>query len=474
MPDNPHLMDETKVPANWVDVPSPSPLGAPAPPAPNQMPQFFSGSMPPALQHDKTFVGTEVGTPGIPKHSLMPLGNQASAFTNAAAESTAKILISQIPAAPAPVSTTDTGDGLIHGDVVWEVDPAFFCIRDDFSMAPVVDPLVDFVSEFNWHGINGGAGNFQSAVWPGQGFSGGMPAFGFVTMINNSTANNASWLCPRTSPSTIAQIGWPILDYPGWKLIWVFTVEREFHGSVPAAFSFAQTSLYMGMGNWPFIANEPQINTTPRPLDFIGLRYDTDTTSPAISDTTFMFEQVFQTPTSSAPTRNNTQGQTFNTGITPTEGVAYRFEMSCGTGGQVKLSLSNGSTTVTHTFTVSPLSGLSVTSGTFNGYGLYTTTGGAGFPWVPGTKVTNGSGVVTLMPGFLQPNNGAWLLSQGGTSGTVSFFPALLPFVAFGNDSQVTPTGSSKGIGIDYFGFVWNPGVAGGTGTPNVNLPRYW
>jgi hypothetical protein len=90
MADNPYLMDEKNIPPNWspVETPGRAPVGAPAPPVPHDMPQFFSGSMPPALQHDVSFVGTEVGTPRIPKYSLMPFGNQANPFTNAAAAST--------------------------------------------------------------------------------------------------------------------------------------------------------------------------------------------------------------------------------------------------------------------------------------------------------------------------------------------------------------------------------------------------
>jgi hypothetical protein len=91
MADN--FIDEKKVPENLtpIDVPATvpgrAPLGAPAPPIPHNMPQFFSGSMPPSLQHDVSFVGTEVGTPRIDKYSLMPFGNQANPFTNAAAQS---------------------------------------------------------------------------------------------------------------------------------------------------------------------------------------------------------------------------------------------------------------------------------------------------------------------------------------------------------------------------------------------------
>jgi hypothetical protein len=85
------LINEEQIPGNWEPVSSaPVVPGQPAaaPPVPNDMPQFFTGSMPPALQHDTVFVGTEVGSPAIPKFSLMPLGNQSSPFTNAASQST--------------------------------------------------------------------------------------------------------------------------------------------------------------------------------------------------------------------------------------------------------------------------------------------------------------------------------------------------------------------------------------------------
>jgi hypothetical protein len=91
MPDNPNLMDEKNIPANWQPVENPIPAGAPAPPVPHDMPQYFSGSLSPALQHDTKFVGTEMASPRIPKNALMPLGNQANPFSNAAAESTSRI-----------------------------------------------------------------------------------------------------------------------------------------------------------------------------------------------------------------------------------------------------------------------------------------------------------------------------------------------------------------------------------------------
>lgn len=95
MPNNPYLMTEEQLPGNWAPIdaglmePGKAPQGAPAPPIPHDMPQYFSGSLAPQLQHDASFVSTEVGSPRIPKYSIMPLGFQASAFTNAATQSTA-------------------------------------------------------------------------------------------------------------------------------------------------------------------------------------------------------------------------------------------------------------------------------------------------------------------------------------------------------------------------------------------------
>jgi len=109
MPNSSYLMEEKNIPANLVPAPDTAPLGAPAPPAPNDMPQFFSGSMPPSLQHDVSFVGTEVGTPRIPKYSLMPFGNQSNPFTNAAIESTAlKVVNTTSPAKQTDVESIAT------------------------------------------------------------------------------------------------------------------------------------------------------------------------------------------------------------------------------------------------------------------------------------------------------------------------------------------------------------------------------
>jgi len=125
MANNDNLITEEQVPSNWEPVEKPTivpgeaPGGAPAPPAPNDMPQFFSGSLPPSLQLSPYFAGTETASPRIPKTALMPLGTQANAFTNSASQSTATTTVVtspgsitlEVPSIFTPASQTTTLPG---------------------------------------------------------------------------------------------------------------------------------------------------------------------------------------------------------------------------------------------------------------------------------------------------------------------------------------------------------------------------
>jgi hypothetical protein len=95
-----YLMSEEEVSEKmpgWEPDTRPGPTSPSAPPPPNTMPGYFQGSLPPTTQHDTTFIGTEVGTPRIPKTSLMPLSPQSNAFTNAASQSTAQTVAQSTP-----------------------------------------------------------------------------------------------------------------------------------------------------------------------------------------------------------------------------------------------------------------------------------------------------------------------------------------------------------------------------------------
>lgn len=383
---------------------------------------------------------------------------------------------------PAPIVTVPVTDGLVHGDAIWEIDPAYIILRDDFATPNSQSTLGDFVSELSWHGANGSGASFQSVV---NGSYGPPPVLGAVTMLNNGTASNSNFLNLLATPATVPQAGWPLLDYPGWKLVWIFGVSRSATSvSTPPAFSWTKVSFYLGLGNTPNITTSS--SSSPRPLNFLGLRYDTDTTAPSIADSQFVFEYVAQTPVSTV-TRNNTQGTTFATGITATEGTIYRLEIQCVTSGSVTLSLSNGATTSTTTLSISPKSAsFNPTVAASNGVGIFNS-GSLTLPWVPGTKVGISGGSVAAFNGnfvvmegvYASAVNSAWFMpgtvgSATSTGATMSYYPALYPWAAFGNDSTASPTAGSKGIFIDFFGFVWNPGVGSRTGTPNPNHARYF
>lgn len=392
--------------------------------------------------------------------------------------------IKNTPPVVIPPSVTD---GLVHGIPEWEVDPAFFCIRDDFTFASPPGNLGDFTSEWPWHGANGGTGSFNSFIEPGLGATGGMPSFGYISMLNGSGASTGNVLIPKVALASLPKMGWPILDYPGWKLVWIFTISRRQLGALAPAFSWTQVSHYMGLGNWPNLTAELGSGGPPRPLDFLGLRYDTDTTAPSIGDTTFKFEKVFQAPTSGAPARNNAQGTVFDTTMVPVEGRSYRLEISCVASGSIKFFLTDGVTSSTTTMAISKLSiAPSPTMRIDNNIALYGSPSSVALPWNVGSKVTlaGGSltqfnGTFTLMDDGLQPQNGAWLFigtqaPATDTGATTSLWPALFPFVTFGNDSQAAPVAGSKGIMVDFIGFIWNPGVNGGTGTPTTLKARFW
>lgn len=488
----PKLSDAIKPPDMEKLVPVSQPAGVSAPPTPDpsSMPGYESLSLAPA----PTILSLDVDRQrqfyrrGVSQYRISPLPTKSNPSLNASTRTiTTQVVTQAIAAIPPVVPSAPVTDGLVHGDDIWEIDPAYFLVRDDFTMVSVPGGLSDFTSEVAWHGVQGGTAPFLSFVEPGCGNTGGMPSFGFVNLLGNATSNAANFLIPRLAPSSLPQFGWPILDYPKWKLIWVFTISRQQVGALAPAFSWTKVSHYTGLGNWPLLGAELTNTSTLRPLDFIGLRYDTDTTAPSIGDTTFQFETVFQAPTAGAPARNNAQGTVFNTGILATEGRSYRLEISCTIEGSINFFLTDGVTTSSNTMTISKLSiGPSPSVRIDNGIALYTSPGSVAYPWNTGSKVTISGGSIsqfnntfTLMSGALQPQNGAWLMSgtqapATDTGATTTLWPALLPFVAFGNDSQAGPVNGSKGIEIDFFGFVWNPGVGGGTGTPNSTLARYW
>jgi hypothetical protein len=236
----------------------------------------------------------------------------------------------------------------------------------------------------------------------------------------------------------------------------------------------------------------PGNGVNPRPPFFYGLRFDTDTTAPAIGDSTFHFEVVANPVFGS--TRNNTQGSTANTSIVPLEDVWYQFRMEMSAAGQIVMTLTGGGATFTSTFNNVPtLSSNSTNSQSItlvrnNGLGQISyagqaTAGTSNFVWGTGSIITISgeiskpfyNGTFTIL--YPQGNSTGAFFALAGASDltpssgvTITGYPVVMPYAGWGNDTQATPTTMS--LAIDFFSMVWNGGIAGIPQNPNNS--RYY
>jgi hypothetical protein len=172
------------------------------------------------------------------------------------------------------------GDGLIHGDLIWDIDDAYSLWREDFRFLnqKAVFTAGDFISQLSWNiqVATGGTPTIKS-------LNPGPPFLGAILMGNaggvGTTATNSTFIVPTANAAPNANaLQWDALfEHPNWKMVWNFGLIR---GASPAtglsnAFSMAQTSWYLGLANMPALTSYAA-TTVPRPPVFVGLRYDTD------------------------------------------------------------------------------------------------------------------------------------------------------------------------------------------------------
>lgn len=347
------------------------------------------------------------------------------------------------------VTGTSGGDGLVHGDAIWDVDSAVSFERDDFKYGGTTS---GGIGETQWNAISASASIHYGTGVPGH--------LGELIIPNIAASNDYnSYVHPST---TVGPHGtaWALAENPGWKLVFVWRWGAQSFSSIPI--SFAKKSFYVGLCMF-----DSQLPV--RPYVFIGARYDTDpgTGSPqsltsvanasggstvytgsfitggggnglagftfvisgftnaqnngtflctaststtltlsnpngvaqsgasatanlnAISDSTMKFE-VVANPLVGSTTRNNTVGSVIDTGLTPTGEKYYRLEIECVTAGTVTMSI-NGSTP--QTLTIPKVTITDTSSGQVNAtngyaeYGFTQQTGGLS-PWSNGSAVT--------------------------------------------------------------------------------------
>ena len=212
-------------------------------------------------------------------------------------------------------------------------------------------------------------------------------------------------------------------------------------------------------------------------------------TGAAFSDTGYVFEA-----TQNGHIGSNIQGLTASTGVA-IDNNWHRFRMRSLVAGTILMSLDGGTES---SFTIGAQT-LTAGSGSSQYLSFFQALNSGGFQVTeltqpistgmspcPGTPVT----IAGVSGGTLGAFNGTWnnvesqpestlyfdtsaIASNGGgnsTAGTAQFFNAFAPFMMMMNDS--TSGNAAKSVYIDFFSFVWNPGLSTAGGTPVATNPQ--
>jgi len=449
--------------------------GTGSPPTPSGRDQYNSGALPPNFGLQPDLVKTGYGG-GVGEIRLMPIEGGPGANAKTAGIATA-IVKAAIAGLPGPSTDTDTsaGDGLTHGDPIWDVDSAVFWMRDDF--VPAVS-LTD-IGQLGWDvtlGTGGASGSY----------SGTPPHFGIYYLQSGTVSSQTASLffSSQDGSPNVNNSAWPLLDYPGWKIVIVFQFLRTpwLSSSTPSPFPLTKKSLYLGLGN-----NGGLHFTLGRPSIFMGLRFDTDPTAPAISDTTFKFEYV----ANAIAARNNTQGTVIDTAVVPVENTWYRFEMTGNAAGQVVMALAVQGASSVFTSTFASIVQSSYTSNA--GGGVFGANGVAQFALSgAGTTVSAAPGTIFKITGLTGGNSvlnntyttvattstqlsgvTTFTVGNNSTGFTALYYPSFVPCIAFGNDTQGSPSAAVQLL-IDFWAFVWDVSIANANAVPNADNTRYW
>jgi hypothetical protein len=384
------------------------------------------------------------------------------------------------------------GDGLTHGTLPWESDPGFTILRDDFFNVLGATAIsgtfpASGIGELGWAllGNTGGQGGMIGGVPPYIGQYGWSNAadvsqLGVLTLAGSGSFSNSNY----------SQLGWALMDNPGWVMSFVFKVEAGNPLSSDPIYSSAQKSIYVGLFGQDIGRDAGGSPPVSRPNFFMGLRYDTSTTAPSIDDSFFTFE-VVENPVGGSSTRNNAQGVTQVTSIAPVPGTWHRLDIFCSAAGTVVMMLDGANT---FTATIPTFAITASFSGVVNdGFArLNWSVSGTNPPqsaWNTGSTVIisgfgAGSGLVSL--------NGTWQLTAsedtflgfdasgvanttGSGMATVTGYPSWIPGIWMGNDDTVSPTANNMMMVVDFFSFIWNPNLGpNAPGTPDATLPRYF
>lgn len=302
---------------------------------------------------------------------------------------------------------------------------------------------------------------------------GAFPNIGQYGWPNSAVASQAGWLTlagsGNFSNGSHSQLTYAVAENPGTGAVFTFTFKIDTPNPLSSApnFNTSQMAMYVGLVG-PAIQVYTS-DTISRPDVFIGVRFDTSTSAPAINDT-YLTLEVVANGTTASPARNNTQGVTMVTGIPPTQGSWHTLTIAFTAGGTVTLTL-DGTETLSTPVPVFSIA-TSFTGLAQNGAAkLNWSTSGGVFEsvWNTGTTLT-----VAGFSAGLKGLDGVWTLTAsdqqdvgfdapgvsivGATeNGTISGYPSFIPVFMMGNDDTVSPTGGERAMIVNYFSLIWNP-----------------
>jgi hypothetical protein len=205
------------------------------------------------------------------------------------------------------IESGGTGDGLAHGTTPWETDPSAVILTDDFVSGNVTS---GGVGAMGWSFLEAGSG--VGSVYHNMG--GAFPNCGEFALGAVATANYGYILTPFFQNSNTYPSGGflkSFVEAPSWKMSWVFRLMPNALNATDGVFDLTNRALYLGLCS-PAAQSQ---SFAQRPYNFVGLRFDQDTTAPSIGDTTFHFEVLQNGPTN-ATTRTSSNGANNQGGAT--------------------------------------------------------------------------------------------------------------------------------------------------------------
>lgn len=351
-------------------------------------------------------------------------------------------------------SASGGGPGLAFGDPINypQIDPASIILADDFcegvASATATGAGAD-IGQLDWNDrLVNGTSSFT--------ISGSIPNVGILSI--NTGVTNSSGYQLYLSGAHLGIAGeqssamLPPGDFPGWKMTWIFRMATDTFGPRILTPNTVSLVFYLGLGGGDsVIANA-------RRSSGMWLRFDK-----TLSDTTYKFECV-----ANATDGDATQGTVIDTGVTP-DFNWHRLQIRSTTAGTILFQLDNtAEQSIAAPSLVMAVGNTALNRTTNTVQFNFPSTGtqilpGQNIVIASTTGATNFNGTFTIIGNRGLAGEANWnqtAVNDANTpgGGTATIFPAMSPYLRWGNSAAGTPV--QKTLFIDYFAFIYNPMLA--------------